>query len=167
VAGDLERVLEALGRAEVRFLVVGGVAVVLHGHLRVTADLDLVVQLDEENVLRALRALEALGYRSRAPVPMRAFADPATRETWAREKGLTVFSLWSDRFPQLEVDLFASEPFEFGEAYARAARVPLGGLDVAVASLDDLIALKEAAGRPQDRADVEALRALRDEGSLR
>lgn len=164
MAGDIEQVLQALSRAGVRYLVVGGVAVVLHGHLRATADLDLVVQLDEANVLRALDALDALGYRPRPPVPARAFADAATREAWVREKGLTVFSLWSDRFPQLEVDLFAREPFDFAEAFARAVQVPLGDHAVPVAALDDLIALKQAAGRPQDRADVEALRSLQDAG---
>jgi hypothetical protein len=164
VAGDIEQVLQALSHAEVRYLVVGGVAVVLHGYLRATADLDLVVQLDEANVLRAVDALEDLGYRPRPPVPARAFADAATREGWVRDKGLTVFSLWSDRFPQLEVDLFASEPFDFAAAFARAVQVPLGEHAIPVASLDDLIALKQAAGRPQDRADVEALRSLHDAG---
>ncbi|HEX2251636.1 MAG TPA: hypothetical protein VHQ65_00040 [Thermoanaerobaculia bacterium] len=66
MAGDIEQVLKALGRAEVRYLVVGGVAVVLHGYLRATADLDLLLALDEVNVRRAVSALEALGYRPRA-----------------------------------------------------------------------------------------------------
>jgi hypothetical protein len=55
VAGALECTLAALEEAQVRYLVVGGVAVVLHGHLRVTADLDLVVQLTPDNVERAWR----------------------------------------------------------------------------------------------------------------
>jgi hypothetical protein len=164
MAGDIEIVLGALGQARVRYLVVGGVAVVLHGHLRATADLDLVVQLEEANVNRALAALEALGYRPRAPVLARLFADPEVRSEWVREKGLTVFSLWSERFPALEVDLFATEPFPFEEAYARAIEVPLGEQVVPVASLDDLIALKEDADRPEDRRDVEKLKALREAG---
>lgn len=167
MAGDIEQVLEALGQAEVRYLVVGGVAVVLHGHLRATADLDLVVQLEEGNLLRALAALESLGYRPRAPVAVQAFADPQLRASWIRDKGLTVFSLWSDRFPQLEIDLFASEPFPFEEAYARAVRVPLGGQVATVASLGDLIAVKRAAGRPQDLRDVESLRLLHERGGPR
>lgn len=68
MVGDNERALQALNSAGVRYLVVGGVAVVLHGHLRTTADLDLVVQLERENVLKAVRALAGLGYRPRAPV---------------------------------------------------------------------------------------------------
>ena len=54
MTGAIERVLAALNAAEVRYLVVGGVAVVLHGYLRTTADLDLVVELETDNVLRAV-----------------------------------------------------------------------------------------------------------------
>lgn len=155
--------LAALEADGVRYLVVGGVAVVLHGHLRTTADLDLVVQLDPDNARRAIGALSRLGYRARAPVPAEAFADASARAAWKDEKGLTVFSLWSDRFPALEVDLFVEEPFAFDEAYARAARVPLDTTTVSVVSMADLIALKEAAGRPVDLSDVEALRAIAGE----
>jgi hypothetical protein len=48
------------------------------------------------------------------------FADAAIRESWLREKGLTVFGLWSSRYPGLEVDLFVAEPFDFDAAYSRA-----------------------------------------------
>ena len=70
---------------------------VLHGHLRTTADLDLVVALDEGNARRAIRALESLGFRPRAPVPASQFADATARAGWIESKGLPVFSMWSDR----------------------------------------------------------------------
>jgi len=160
VVGDIERVLEALNAAGVRYLIVGGVAVVLHGHLRTTADLDLIVQLERDNVLRAMRALTGLGYRPRAPVAAETFADEEVRESWVRDKGLTVFSLWSSHTPTLEVDLFVREPLPFGEAYARALKVPLEKTFAWVVSLPDLIALKSQARRPQDLEDIEALKAL-------
>src|SRR6185503_15067420 len=93
MVGAIEAVLAALNAAKVRYLVAGGVAVVLHGHLRTTGDLDLIVQLSPTNVLRGVQALSELGYRPRAPVSAAQFADPATRESWIKEKGLTVFSL--------------------------------------------------------------------------
>ena len=158
--GDIERVLEALNSAGVRYLVVGGVAVVLHGHLRTTADLDLVVQLERDNVLCAMRALAGLAYRPRAPVAAEAFADEKVRESWVRDEGLTVFSLWSSRAPTLEVDLFVREPFGFAAVYARALKVPLENTFAWVISLPDLIALKRQAGRPHDLEDIEALKAL-------
>jgi len=160
----IEQVLAALNAEKVRYLVVGGVAVVLHGHLRTTADLDLVVELAPDNARRAISALVKLGFRPRAPVPAEQFADPAARRAWIDEKGLTVFSLWSDRLPEIEVDLFVKEPFHFDEVYARAVRVPLDTTTVTVVSLADLIALKQAAGRPVDLADVDALRALASAG---
>jgi uncharacterized protein (DUF1330 family) len=160
--GQIEEILEALNRAGVRYLVVGGVAVVLHGHLRTTADLDLVIQLQRENVLRAMRALGELEYRPRAPVPAEAFADSELRQQWIREKGLAVFSLWSPAHPTLEIDLFVAEPFDFDAVYSRALRVPLEKAEVTVVSLDDLIALKRRVGRPRDLEDVTALESLRE-----
>src|SRR5438067_5132620 len=109
MVGAIETVLASLNAARVRYLVVGGVAVVLHGHLRATADLDLIVQLSPENALAAVRALESLAFHPIAPVPAAMFADAEARRAWMETKGMTVFGLWSDRFPGLEVDLFASE----------------------------------------------------------
>ena len=160
--GDIEDVLAALNDAGVRYLVVGGVAVVLHGHLRTTADLDLVVDLERENALRAMKALTALGYRPRAPVPPESFADEAMRASWARDRGMTVFSLWSSARPTLEVDLFIEAPFDFADVHARAVHARLTRTDAVVIHLDDLIALKRSAGRPRDLEDIAALEALRE-----
>ena len=160
---DLERVFAALEASGARYLVVGGVAVVLHGHPRLTADLDLVIALDPENLGRAIRALEGLGYRPRAPVALGHFADPEQRRSWIEDKGMTVLALWSHALPATEVDIFASEPFPFEAAYRRALRAVLGTTTVTVASIPDLIALKRAAGRPQDLEDVRALEAIERE----
>ena len=145
--GDLERIFFALHQSEARYLVVGGVAVVLHGHPRFTADLDLVLSFEPADVKSALDALQTLGYRPRAPVSAAQFADPAMRRTWIEEKGLTVFSLWSPELPMTEIDLFVEEPFSFDAAYARALRADLGFGVVPVASIADLIDLKTRAGR--------------------
>jgi hypothetical protein len=149
-----------LNAVHVRYLVTGGVAVVLHGYLRTTADLDLWVQLEFENLRRATRALGELGYRPRAPVRLEDFADAARRREWVEDKGLVVFSLWSPAAP-LEIDLFVEDPADFAGAYARAVRVALTSSEATVIGLDDLIAMKQRVGRPRDQEDVEALRALR------
>jgi len=159
-SSSFEAIFGALERARVRYLVVGGVAVVLHGHPRFTADLDLVLSLDADNVHAALGALAPLGYAPRAPLPAEDLADPARRADWVRTKGMTVFSLASPAHPATEVDLFVEEPFPFEEAHARALRVDLGGVSAWVASLDDLVAMKRRAGRPQDLEDVRSLEAI-------
>jgi hypothetical protein len=158
--GDLERIFAALSRAGTRYLVVGGVAVVLHGHPRFTADLDLVLALDPGNARAAIGALRGLGYRPRAPVSLDDFSDARTRERWIEEKRLTVLSLWSEELPLTDVDLFVAEPFPFAPAFSRALRANLGSVTVSVASLEDLIALKRAAARPKDLEDVRALEEI-------
>ena len=156
----ISEILAALSTRDVRYLVVGGVAVVLHGHLRTTMDLDLVIQLEPDNVCRALKAFEELGFQPLVPVPMQAFADPASRESWIRDKNMIVFSVWHPARPTLKVDIFISEPFDFDTVYDRAARVDLETVEARILAIEDLIALKEEAGRPQDLADIASLRAL-------
>lgn len=75
-------------------MVVGGFATVLHGHARLTADIDLVIDLVPAEARKTMEALTRLGFRPRAPVDPLAFADPAIRQEWIRDKGMRVFSLW-------------------------------------------------------------------------
>jgi hypothetical protein len=105
-------------------------------------------------------ALDSLGLRPRAPVRTQQFADPAARQSWIRDKGLTVFSLWSPTRPGLEVDVFVKEPFDFEATYARSTEFVLDHSRARVIGLDDLIALKRRAGRNQDLADIEALEII-------
>ncbi len=163
--GRVEWVLASLERARVRYLVVGGVAVVLHGYLRTTLALDLVLQLEQANVERALEALAELGFQPQAPVPLSSFADPQIRETWLHEKNMTVFSLWHPEHPGFAVDLFVQEPFDFDTVYQRALRVPLQATEATVVSREDLMIMKRAAGRALDLDDVTALSELPEEGS--
>jgi hypothetical protein len=90
---SLEAVFRELNAAGVRSIVVGGVAVNAHGYQRLTNDLDLVLQLDPENVLAGLQALQRIGFRPLLPVRAEAFADPDQRRRWIQEKNLQVFSL--------------------------------------------------------------------------
>ena len=151
-------ILQALNAANVRYLVVGGLAVVAHGYLRYTADVDLVLDPDPESRRRAITALEGLGYRPRAPVPFEDFADPAKRTAWQRDKGMTVFSIYSAAHSATEVDLFLESPFVFAEAYADAFREEIRpGVTATFVSRPRLIAMKRAAGRPVDLSDVQKL----------
>ncbi len=155
---SIETIVESLNRAGVRYLVAGGLAVVAHGLVRFTADLDLVLDPDPDATRRAIDTLSGLGYRPRAPVGFTDFADPEKRRTWFREKGLTVFSVFSDEHPATEIDLFVETPFDFERAYGSAARFEVGpGIAATFVGLADLIEMKRKAGRPQDLQDVAGL----------
>jgi len=155
-----EPVFEALNRAQVRYVVVGGLATVLHGHARLTADIDLVIDLSRAEAKKTLEALVGLGFRPRAPVEPLAFADPAIRARWIHEKGMRVFSLWDPDNPMREVDLFVEHPVDFDDLWSRSEVIELTRTTVRIASIPDLIYLKRLAGRPQDLADIEALEVI-------
>jgi hypothetical protein len=157
----LEQIFGALQGAEVRYLVVGGMAVIAHGHVRTTKDIDLVVALEPENLKRALVALTAIGYRPKIPVPATDFADPVKRASWVSEKGMMVFQLVSDRFRFEPLDIFVTEPFDFEAEYGRAIWKELNAeVSIPVVSVRQLLALKRAAARPQDLADIAELLAI-------
>jgi len=155
---SVETIVGSLNRAGVRYLVVGGLAVVAHGFVRFTADIDLVLDPEPAAMRRAIEALSGLGYRPRAPVPFEDFADPEKRAAWARDKDLAVFSVFSSQHPATEIDLFLDAPFDFERAYSGADRFEVGtGVEATFVSRTDLIAMKRKAGRPQDLKDVAEL----------
>ncbi|MGH2630453.1 MAG: DUF6036 family nucleotidyltransferase [Actinomycetota bacterium] len=157
-----EPIFAALERAGVRYVTVGGVAVVLHGHARFTADLDLVVDLASEAAANAIDALTAVGFRPRLPVEADGFADPAVRERWVTQQGMTMFSMWDPDDPLRSVDLFVEQPIDFEELWERSVVVDIEGTPVRVASIADLIRLKRIADRPMDREDIGALEAIEE-----
>ena len=155
---SIETIVGSLNQAGVRYLVVGGLAVVAHGFVRFTADIDLVLDPTPAAMRRAIEALSTLGYRPRAPVPFEEFADPDHRRAWARDKSLMVFSVFSSQHPATEIDLFVETPFDFERAYASADRFEVAsGIEATFVGREDLIAMKRKAGRPQDLKDVAEL----------
>ena len=153
-------VFAALNESGARYVVVGGLATVLQGYARLTADIDVVVDFEPTALRLLLDRLLAIGLRPRPPVPAQDFADPEKRASWMRDKGMRVFSLWDPSNPLREVDLFVEHPVEFDELYLRSDQVSVAGTEVRIASIPDLIVLKRVAGRAQDIQDIEALQAI-------
>jgi hypothetical protein len=152
-----------LATAQVRFVLVGGLALVLHGVDRLTADVDLVIDLSAQSARSAVQALTAAGYRPLAPVDPIALADPVQRHEWQTVRDMQVFSFWdsTNTRPTVDVLLASSVPFE--DLWQAASVMRIAGHEVRVASIDHLIRLKAAAGRVQDLADIERLRSKRED----
>lgn len=158
MAFNLRQIFQAL--ADCNYVVVGGLAVILHGHLRATRDLDLVIGLDRDNCLKALDALATIGMRPRLPVVMQDFADPAKREDWNRNRNMMVFQLWDPNNAERSIDIFVREPLDFPTMLAQAVVKDLDGVPIRIASIPHLIAMKQVAGRRHDLDDIEALRQI-------
>lgn len=155
-----EPIFEILDGAEARYVIVGGLAVNLHGHQRFTKDVDLALDLSRERLLPALTALRDAGYVPRIPVRIEELADSVTRERWIREKNMKVFQLYHDA-RRVTVDIMVDLPIEFEELWEDAVDVELSRTTVKVASIDHLVRMKRLAARPQDTVDVEALELIR------
>lgn len=143
---DAAGILSALAAHDVRYIVIGGLAVQAHGHPRTTQDLDLVPEPTPANQARLVAALTALGARPvGAPLP-----GPVSIPTTG------VLELDTDAGG---VDIHVAPPgaAPYADLRRRALVLELDGGPVAVAGRDDLIAMKRASGRPIDRGDIIAL----------
>jgi predicted nucleotidyltransferase len=147
--------LQQLVANGVDFVVVGGLAAVMHGSAAITRDLDITYAPDPENLERLGRALVGLGARLRGVTDDVPFIPDG--RTLKRTRILTLTT------PDGSIDLLAQP--DGAPAYAqlreRAWGAELAGVDVQIASLEDLIAMKKAAGRPKDLVAVEELEAIR------
>jgi hypothetical protein len=133
-------VFDRLADADVPYVVVSGVAVVLHGHSRPVFDLDVVVSPipDEQN--RALHALMLAGFAPSLPLPLNL---------------LTVMRLFDQS--GREVDVFVNYHVPFNELWPDSVQISVGESVARVASLEHLLRAKRKVGRPHDLMDVEGL----------
>ena len=154
---DFFGVLEVLIRREVQFVLIGGLAARLHGSPTVTVDVDICPARDTDNLERLAGALRAMDAQLRSVNETVPFAlDVKTLE------GSLNLTLMTSRGA---VDVLGEPAGTNGyeELAANAKMLDVEGLPLKVASLDDLMRMKEASGRPKDRIELEVLGALRDE----
>jgi predicted nucleotidyltransferase len=152
---EAEELLRRLTAAGVDFVVIGGIALVLLGSPRMTRDLDVVFAPDDANLDALGGVLVDLEARLRAvdeDVPF--VADAATLRN-AQLLTLTTSAGWFDVHRSVD----GAPPYP--QLRSNAERYDLGGFSVLVASPDDMIAMKQAAGRPQDLVDVETIAAIK------
>jgi hypothetical protein len=151
----LLRVAKAFDQARVPYAVVGGFAVALHGAVRGTVDVDLVIRFREADFRRTEKVLIALGLQSRLPVT--ASEVFRFREEYIRNRNLRAWTFVNPSRPSEIVDVILTEDL----ADLEIEKITIQNQIVRVASLADLIRMKQGTGRPQDQEDVKALKRLR------
>ena len=157
---DYQSIFKKLNQHKIDYLVVGGLAVNFHGIPRMTYDLDLMILLQSDNILKTVSFLGKLGYRPRVPVDPRELADPEKRKIWIKEKNMKAFTFYSDKHPLGEIDLLIATPFPYPQLKERALFIEIQGVPIPVISIPDLIRLKRKAGRKQDLSDVQLLKKV-------
>jgi hypothetical protein len=159
-----EDVFRELNKKRVDYVVAGGVALVLHGVVRLTADLDLIVNLEEKNFLRFIKTIEALGYKPKIPVKTSEILDPSIRQKWIKEKNMKVLSFYNPALPIGLIDVLIHQPIRYKEIKRHSVKIKSGALGIPVVSIEDLIRLKRISGRPQDITDIAMLKEIKKRG---
>lgn len=155
-----ERIFKSLNANRIKYLVIGGIAVNLHGFQRVTGDLDIMISLDTRNVRKFVDLVKFLRWRPRAPVEVEEFSDPKNRRIWIKTKGMKVFSVYNPKKESEHIDVMTENHIAFESAYQRRTVVSAGNLKISIVSIRDLIHLKKIAGRERDHIDIQALKQI-------
>jgi len=147
---DAEHILQALAEHGVEYVLIGGLAVQTHGHVRTTNDADVIPAPEPANLERLAAALRSLGAR---------VLNPGEEDTEIDAAMLPRATIWQFASRDGGIDVMHEVPGgrSYEELSERALHVQLGEVDVPVVDLDDLIRMKLARGRPVDLEDVASL----------
>jgi hypothetical protein len=156
---DYETIFKEFNKLGIDYVVVGGLAVNFHGVPRMTYDIDLMILLQPENILKLVSQLTHWSYKPKVPIDPKDLSDEKKRNSWIQDKGMKALNFYSEELPIREIDIIIDSPIPYEELKNRSIKVELQGDRVPVVSIYDLIELKLQAGRKQDLADVEHLKA--------
>jgi len=158
---DLMALLETLARHRVEYLIVGGVAVQVHGHRRTTKDLDVVPSRGADNYARLAAALDELEARPLGVDPGKVALPTADPD---RLRIAAIVPPLVTRHGEIHIlnEPKGAAPYE--EMRRRALTIELDGIEVAIVGVDDLIRMKRASGRQEDLDDIRVLTALDQKG---
>jgi len=149
---DIKSLLQSLLDHRVKFVVIGAWALPAYGHERMTRDVDIFFEPTKANAKRLLKALAAIGYDGIEDVPLKTFL--------SKKVLMRGYVLQADTHP------FVAGA-KFRDAWKTRTETNIKGLKVFVPDLDQLIAMKKAAGRPKDLEDLRVLEKLKERRSKR
>lgn len=146
---DTETLLRSLNEHDVRYVVIGATAFPVHGYARATLDVDVFIEPTEENARNTMAALRAFGYD---------VSDLTVEDLLQKKVLIRQYIVQTDLHPFVK-------GVRWADVWANRVESLLGSTPVSFASLDDLIRMKRAAGRPKDVEDLRVLERLRSLGS--
>ena len=149
-----------LHRHQVEYVLIGGLAVALHGIERNTMDIDVCIVISPDNLRRMIEAAKELNLSPVLPVPLETLSQIDTLKEWHQQRNLQAFALRTPDLAGVTLDLLLFPPIAPADMCQRAVRLDVSGIAIQLASVNDLIALKQSVGRPIDLADIEHLKRL-------
>ena len=144
----------ALSTHQIRYLICGGLAINIYGIPRSTADIDLVLDLEEENVKKFLSIIASVGYFADLPISLHDLVDKEQRNDFIKNKNLIAYSFYNSSNNVMSMDVLIDTPIDFEKMWSNREIRNIGGKEVTIVSIADLIVMKQYAGRLQDERDI-------------
>ena len=141
-------------------MIVGGLAMQMHGYMRMTYDINLVLAMNDENLTRFIEVAKRLGLAPIIPVPIDALKNAQQIDAWHREKGMRAFALRGPDLTASVVDVLVRPEIAYDRLAAAAVEGELAGRRIKIASIEHLLEMKRAANRPKDQLDIAALEKI-------
>ncbi len=154
---SMYNLLATLSGAKIDYVLIGGLAVTLHGYQRVTMDVDVVLSMNDANLAKFVDCAKAANLKPVLPIPIDSLRDASLIDQWHREKGMLAFALREPDTMAAVIDVLVRPVVSFDELKRNAVVKRIGPLSIPVASIDDLIRLKTGTGRTKDVLDIEEL----------
>jgi hypothetical protein len=159
----LVEILETLCQHEVKFVIAGGVAMILHGVARSTSDLDITLLLTDENLQAFLNVARSLRLESGIPIPPERLLEPESMVQAYQEKGCLVYPFRDPNFPQRHVDVFITPDKSYDALRLDAVPKPFGRHTLWIASLEKMWKMKKQIQPPREK-DIPDIFFLRKRG---
>ncbi|WP_415061222.1 nucleotidyl transferase AbiEii/AbiGii toxin family protein [Bdellovibrio sp.] len=153
----LYEIVDAFKDAKLKYAVVGGYALALHGLVRATMDVDFVLSLTQKDFELAEKTLGKIGLQSRLPV--RAQDIIKMRKEYITERNLIAWSFVDYRNPSRQVDILITKNLSEMDI----EKISVAGRKISVVTLQELLKMKQESGRPQDLIDIENIQAKLNE----
>lgn len=148
------KVIGALHKIRIRYAVVGGFAVALHGFVRGTVDLDIIINLSKDSMIKTEKALNEIGLKSKLPVGAAEVFN--FREEYIKNKNMIAWNFTNTDNPAESVDILITEDIK----NYKVKTFNIENQKIRVVSIEGLVKIKEKSSRPQDIEDIKALRRL-------
>ncbi len=155
---------EQLHKREIRYLLCGGLAVNIYGIPRMTTDIDLLVDFEEENISKFESAMKFLEYHASIPVSLKTMLDKKERTKIIKDKNLIAYSFFNARSGYMTLDVLIDVPFSFDLMWTQREIRNQGEIPVNLVSVQQLIDMKNYSNRKQDKEDVILLSNLLKNG---
>jgi hypothetical protein len=154
------KLFDSLNRHKVRYLICGGLAVNIYGIPRMTADIDILLDFEEGNLINFENNIKLLMFQQTIPVSIKTFVTKEARQKAKEEKNLIAYSYYNSMSGYMNLDVLLECPIDFETLWNNRTQRKIRETEVQLVSIEDLIALKKYANRMQDQQDVLLLSKL-------